>query len=384
MYLSSKNFKPEGMDLSKVEFISEEDFERYFRKTSKALTKPEPSDVLVGIIGSLGEPYVVRPSDRFGLSSSVAIIRPRRDVILPEYLYYWMKGSTFQRAVYGIKGGVAQSYLSLEMIRSLPLRFPSLIVQQRTVDILSAYDVMIENNTRRIKILEEMAQMIYREWFVNFRFPGDEKAKVKTINGRRVPDGWEVRNLFDLSEVTYGFPFKSKLFSEERMGIPVVRIRDIVSGSTGTLTTELADEKYLLRNGDLLVGMDGDFHMGKWSGGKAYLNQRVVRFRPKKNLSPYYLFLAIQAPINHFDSTIVGTTVAHLGDRDLRSIELLIPDHETLKRAESILNPCYELEINLALKNSNLRETRDLLLPRLISGEISVDQLETEPATQIS
>jgi type I restriction enzyme S subunit len=151
MYLSSKNFKPHGLDLSKVEFISETDYQRHFKEHSKAITKPMLGDVLVGIIGSLGEPYVIRESDRFGLSSSVAILRPNKNLLLPKYLYYWMRGAKFQSAVYGIKGGVAQSYLSLEMIRSLPVELPILAVQRRIVDILSVYDDLIENNTLRIK-----------------------------------------------------------------------------------------------------------------------------------------------------------------------------------------------------------------------------------------
>jgi type I restriction enzyme S subunit len=190
MYLTSKNFKPHGLDLSKVDFISEEDFQRHFRESSKAITKPVLGDVLVGIIGSLGEPYIVRATDCIGLSSSVAIVRPNQKALLPEYLYYWIRGATFQSAVYGIKGGVAQSYLSLEMIKSLPVRFPSLSLQRGIIDILSAYDDLIENNTRRLKILEQIAQMLYREWFVNFRFPGHEQVNMVESELGEVPQGW--------------------------------------------------------------------------------------------------------------------------------------------------------------------------------------------------
>ncbi len=204
MYLSSKNFKPQGLDLSKVEFISEADYHRHFKEHSKAITKPLLGDVLVGIIGSLGEPYVVRVTDRFGLSSSVAILRPHNNLLLPKYLYYWMRGDKFQSAVYGIKGGVAQSYLSLEMIRSLPVEFPNLDVQRRIVDILSVCDDLIENNTRRIKILEQMAQMLYREWFVNFRFPGHEKVKMVESELGLIPPGWSIEPIANVAEILGG------------------------------------------------------------------------------------------------------------------------------------------------------------------------------------
>jgi type I restriction enzyme S subunit len=98
----------------------------------------------------------------------------------------------------------------------------------------------------------------------------------------------------------------------------------------------------------------------------------VVRFRPKEKLSPYYLYLALEKPIQYFDSTITGTTVAHLSDRDLKSIRLLIPDITLLKKANETFNPLFNLEIMLKIKNTNLRRSRDLLLQKLISGELDV------------
>jgi len=312
--------------------------------------------------------YVIRSTDTQSLDN--------------RFLYYALRLQL--ELMRSISTGAATKFLTLTILKDIRLRKPSIEIQRCIAAILSAYDGLIENNARRIKILEQMSQMIYREWFANFRFPGHEKVKLESQKGTKVPSGWQVKRLFDIAEVTYGFPFQSKLFTEGGVGIPVVRIRDILASTTNTFTTESADEKYLLRNGDLLVGMDGDFHMGKWSGGKTFLNQRVVRFRPKGSLPPYYLFLALCEPIEHFDSTIVGTTVAHLSDRDLRSIEVLIPDAATLERAASILNPCFGMEINLSLQNFNLRKTRDSLLPKLVSGEISVEHLGTEAASQIS
>jgi type I restriction enzyme S subunit len=122
--------------------------------------------------------------------------------------------------------------------------------------------------------------------------------------------------------------------------------------------------------------MDGDFRMCKWADGDAYLNQRVVRFRPKRELSPYYLFLALEKPIHLFDSTIIGTTVAHLGDRDLKTIDLVIPSADVLNFATEKLNPIYDQELNLRKRNKILRRTRDLLLPRLISGDLDVSHLD--------
>jgi len=177
--------------------------------------------------------------------------------------------------------------------------------------------------------------------------------------------------------VTYGFPFKSKLFNQDADGLPVVRIRDILAGQSSTFTTEEADDKYVIRDGDILVGMDGTFHRGKWSSGAAYLNQRVARFRPREGLSRGFLYLALKDPIEFLNATISGTTVAHLSDRRLRDVRLCIPSRDVLNLANDVLEPLFELEITLSKANSVLRETRDLLLPKLVSGEISVEGFDS-------
>lgn len=148
LYLSCKNFKDGKLDLSKANYISEEDYAKYFRSDSKALTKPEPGDVLFSIIGTIGEPYLFKEDDFFGISSSVSILRPTsKEKLVPTYLFYWLRSSDFQKAVIGMKGGVAQGYLSLDMIRALPLKCPSSAEQKKIAYILSAYDDLIENCT---------------------------------------------------------------------------------------------------------------------------------------------------------------------------------------------------------------------------------------------
>ncbi len=150
LYLTCKNLKEGGLDLSKVDYISEEDYNKYFRENSKALTKLKADDVIFSIIGTIGEPYLVKPKDYFGISSSVAILRPNKSVLSTNYLYYWVKSHIFQNALYGIKGGVAQGYVSLEMIKSLPLYYPELSMQNQfdahASSILSLIEVLTQKN----------------------------------------------------------------------------------------------------------------------------------------------------------------------------------------------------------------------------------------------
>jgi type I restriction enzyme S subunit len=216
---------------------------------------------------------------------------------------------------------------------------------------------------------------LYEEWFVHFRFPGHEEVSFKESELGEIPEGWEVKGLYDIAEVTYGHPFKAKQFNDQGEGLGAVRIRDIRDGQVKTYTTEEGKPKHIIENGDILVGMDGQFHMGKWAGGKAWLVQRVARFRPTQPMSRYLLFLTIERPIKHLEETIVGTTVAHLSAKDLKAMKVVVPDEAMLKMMADALEPMYELEMRLKRKNVNLRAQRDLLLPKLVSGEIDVSDM---------
>ena len=187
-----------------------------------------------------------------------------------------------------------------------------------------------------------------------------------------MPQGWEVKTLKDVATVTYGFPFASKKFNTDGIGTPVIRIRDILDGSINTFTDEEADPKHHIKNGDILVGMDGDFHMCIWSSGHAFQNQRVAKFESNGEIGNYHLFLALELPIQTWNKSIVGTTVAHLGDMHIKTIQIAWPPAKILAKAREILEPMSEQIIALKRQIQHLRATRDLLLPRLLSGGVDL------------
>lgn len=334
-----------------------------------SVAKVRGPGVVTGRYGTLGEVFFIK-EDFWPLNTTLYLKDFKGND--PLFLSYYLR--TLNLASQNAAGAVPG--LNRNALHLLPVQVPPLSTQRKIASILSAYDDLIENNTRRIKILEEMAQAIYREWFANFRFPGHEQVRMVDSPLGKVPEGWGVKNLEDVADVTYGFAFKSKQFSEEPIGKPVVRIRDVLDGWSKTYSTEKATEKYLVQNGDILVGMDGDFHIGFWIGGEAFLVQRVARFRSKGDIGNYHLFLALKEPIRHFNATITGTTVAHLGDKHIKTIQVVWPDKKLLDQTRSVLEPLLSLQLNLRVKNQNLRQTRDLLLPKLISGEVDVSGLE--------
>lgn len=282
--------------------------------------------------------------------------------------------------MHSIASGATTPHLNVGDIRALPIEsMPRDLAAQRTIgSILGSIDDLIENNRRRIDVLEEMAQAIYREWFVNFRFPGHETATFVDSALGPIPEGWEIRRLFDVADVGFGFSFKSKHFAENGRH-PVIRIRDVPRGTTATFSDETVDDRYRVDDGDVLIGMDGDFHLRQWTGGTAWLNQRVARLRPLDGISARHLQLAITDPIKRLNESITGTTVAHLGKRHLELIEIAVPSTDVRDMTRSILDDCSDQECRLFQTNGRLAAIRDLLLPKMVTGEIDVSQLDLDP-----
>lgn len=284
-----------------------------------------------------------------------------------KYFYYKLSLAKLGR----FSGQAAQPGLSVTKLLRLKLEMPSRKYQDVIASILSTYDTLIENNTKRIRLLEKMAENLYKEWFVRFRFPGHENVEME--NG--LPKGWKMTNLFDVADVTYGFAFKSNKFCDNAELNPVVRIRDIQENHTNTYTDEQCEDKYLIGKNAILIGMDGIFHMCLWNGERAYMNQRVVMLNSKeKGVCNYLLYLAIRPQIKYWEQVISGTTVAHLGDKHLRKVKVLLPEKAILEKANSIISRAMDEKNILQHQNSLLARQRDLLLPRLMSGKLEVKE----------
>lgn len=269
-----------------------------------------------------------------------------------------------QRDCKKISQGTAQDNLSWKKLSTIKFPAPDIEIQDKIVSILSVYDALIKNNQKQIKLLEEAAQRLYKEWFVDLRFPGYEDVKV--VDG--VPDGWKKEKLIDIADVQYGFAFDGSLFNSQGKGTPIIRIRNIPSGTTSDYTTQEADDQYIVSNGDIVVGMDGEFHINSWSGKTAYLVQRTCKITPKKELMRGWLLQVIYGPIKFFEKTVVGATVAHLGKKHIDTIELLTgPDY-----LYAPFNDLFNKRQLLLNQNILLKEARDRLLPKLMSGEIEV------------
>lgn len=335
-------------------------------------------DVLISLTGS----HINQPNSMVGrscrnFSDTEFLLNQRAGKVIPNenadknYLYYLLNTESFKYSICNRAYGAAnQANVSPSDIENIKWNFPPLPTQQKIASILSAYDNLIQNYKKQIEALQTAASELYKEWFVRFRFPRYQNAKFE--NG--IPEGWKIEKLFDVAKIIYGYPFNSDEFCDDSSLNPVVRIRDILDNYTNTYTSETCDEKYWINPNEMLIGMDGIFHMSLWTGKRALQNQRTVRVTSKvKNLSNYYLYFSLYPQIKALEQMIVGTTVAHLGDKHLKKITILIPEDKILKmsfeRLEPIMNRIYSLQQQI----TNLTQQRDLLLPRLMSDKLEVE-----------
>ena len=307
-------------------------------------------------------------------------LRPIGNVeILPEYAGYYFRSLKFRNAVTSMSSMTTRASLNNDMISLLTITVPTLEEQENIANILSCLDEKIELNNEMNKTLEEMAQCIFKRWFVDFEFPNENGEPYKSSGGEMVdselgmiPNGWEVVNYINTSDIQYGFAFKSKLFNDKE-GKPIIRIRDISNSYTPTYTTEEYNDLYIVTKNDILVGIDGEFKAHIWGGKDSLLNQRVLRIRPKDNNSIAYSYFSIKEPLRYLENSKVGTTVIHLGKKDIDNIKIVYPPNNLISKyrdiADNLINKICENKVEIM----ELLELRDSLLPKLMSGEIKVN-----------
>ena len=336
------------------------------------------------ILGYHNIAKVKAPGIITGRSGTLGVMQYAQEDFWPHNTSLWVKDfkGNYERFAYYLlqcldfglfNSGGAVPTLNRNTLNAFIIDLPPLPTQRKIASILSAYDDLIENNLKRIQLLEEQAQLTYEEWFVRLKFPGHESTAINKETG--LPDGWEKVKLNSISDFQMGYSFRSKVFNEDGNGRKIIRIRNIPSSSSNDFTTQVVDEKYIVKKGDLLVGMDGEFYINNWYDEEAYLVQRTCNVRSHNRSLLGFLTEAIKTPIYIFQHTIDGATVAHLGKKHLDTIEVILPDK--IEYFE-YFNRRLKQKIYLNKQNQLLKEARNILLPRLMMGLIDVDELDVE------
>ena len=334
--------------------------------------KLQPNDFLIamtgqGSVGRVGK--MMNYSPIFYVNQRVAIVRPDIEKVNPYYLYKCLATNEREKELFNKANGAGQPNISPAQIGDLDLAIPNLPTQHCIATILSRYDSLIENYQKQIKLLEEAAQRLYKEWFVNLHFPGHENTKI--IDG--VPEGWEKKPISQLGEYLNGFAFKPSDWQES--GKPIIKIKEMgngVNNDTPRNNGERVPAKYLVKAGDLLFSWSATLMVIVWSGEEGWLNQHLFKVTPAKGIGREFLLQSISNTIEEFLNLTTGSTMKHIQRNKLDQVFVNVPNDEIMKLYSSIAEKEREELLHFSSQIRLLTEARDRLLPKLMSGEIAV------------
>jgi type I restriction enzyme S subunit len=376
VYLGIKNITDDGMlDLSEIRHISEEDYPKWTKRVV-----PEPGDIVFTYEATLHRYAIVPQGFRGCLGRRLALIRPDPAKIDGRFLFYHFFGTEWRRVIssHMILGATVDRIPLIEFPDFI-LRIPPLPVQRKIAAVLSAYDDLIENNTRRIEILEEMAQAIYREWFVRFRFPGHEDVPMVGSEIGPVPEGWALAQLGDLaqsvrigvdpSEVDPGTPY---------FGLEHLPRKSITLAGWGS-AQDVQSTKLAFDRGHILFGkIRPYFHKVGVAPVNGICSSDTIVIVPESS-DVYGLVLGcVSSPdfVEYATRTSQGTKMPRANWDVMAQYPVLVPSPPILRRYNEMLSVVVAWLQNAIFRNRALRQTRDLLLPRLVSGELNISDLD--------
>ena len=344
----------------------------HFRDIQIKYGVPSAGDLLITTRGTYGIPYIYKERDCFYFADgNLTWLKDFDDCLSSHYLYYWFKSYEGQKKIDAIAKGTAQKAVPIALIKDLQLSLPPISQQKRIASILSAYDDLIENNRRQIKLLEEAAQRLYREWFVELRFPGHEGVKV--VDG--VPEGWKKGTFDDICTV------KKDALTPDKIspGMPYIGLEHIPRNdfclADWGMSEEVNSNKFRFNAGDILFGkIRPYFHKVGFTicNGICSTDSIVMNANDE-----YYCLLLMTASSDEFvDYTYQtckeGAKMPRADWNTMKMYPVLIPDSVLLRRFNKQISAIKDKCTVLALQNRQLTEARDRLLPKLINGEMEV------------
>lgn len=341
----------------------------YF-ESLKPERRPRPGDVLYSVVGSFGIPSLVKDQKPFVFQRHVAILRPN-DRIEPEYLYYSMKSRNFYHWADSVAIGAAQRTVTLGQLREKTIALPPLPVQRRIAGVLSAYDKLIENNRKQIKLLEEAAQRLYKEWFVDLRFPGNETTPIH--NG--IPEGWKRTTVGEICEL-----IRDSSRPDDRnestmyIGLEHMPKNSICLNKYGDVSSATGS-KLNFRKNDILFGkIRPYFHKVGFAQCNGVTSTDTLVMRAKPNCFGILLeIVSSDAYVAYATATSkTGTKMPRADWKAMSAYELLEPSARVLAQFDGFVKQITDEIMNLSNQITTAREARDRLLPKLMSGEIEV------------
>ncbi len=373
-FISCKDVREGLIHYENARQILHGDFAETHRRTD--LT---PGDILLTNSGTIGR-LAIAPNDektqRTTFQKSVAILKPLPEMITSQFLYYSLAAD--RNRLINSAAGAAQKNLLVGELRRFPIRVPPLSEQAEIASILSTYDDLIKNNRRRIQLLEESARLFYREWFVRLRFPSHEHVKI--IDG--VPEGWEKKKIAEVTD-TYGGGTPSTKISEYWVGGNIMWFipKDLTNNdclvlldSEKKITEEglkKSSAKMLPPEAILMTSRASIGYFGLYDGA-ACTNQGFISIVPRKDFLKLYLLHNLMGRKEEILLRAGGATYKEINKTTFRNMSLVIPPDHLLKQFDSFAYDVVKQVRILKKQEAASKQARDLLLPRLMNGEIAL------------
>ena len=336
-----------GNNVSTDLFISQGKFE----EIKARFGAPQQGDMLLTSVGTLGIPYLVKENERFYFKDGNLTWFRKFNGINNEFLYYWIQSPSGKGQITKHIIGSSQQALTIDGLKKIETSLPSLKEQEQIVSVLSAVDDKIEVNNKIAKALEEMAQAIFKEWF-------------SKRNGKEY-------SLLDVADYINGGAF-GKIVNKNKKGLPLIKIADLNRGLTDNTEwiDKEVDDRYYIKDGNLLFSWSGSVGVYIWDNGPAILNQHIFNVLPKNVFTLGFLYFLLKNKVRIFQHTAgaKATTMGHIKKEHLRDESVFISENRDLKTFDTF----YAQIVNLRLENQKLTALRDLLLPKLMSGEIKI------------
>lgn len=335
-------------------------------------------DIIVTHRGTLGQIVYVPVNskyDRYVISQSQFRFRCKADLVDVQYLVYYFhtREGQYKILANASQVGVPALARATSTFRLIDIKLPPLDDQRRIASILSSLDRKIELNNKINADLEEMAQAIFKNWFVDFEPFKDGKFVDSELG--MIPEGWKVGSPYKYVKVVYGAPYKSAKFNDNGEGLPLIRIRDLKDCNPQFYTPEILPQTEYVNMGDIVAGMDAEFVPHIWKGNTGLLNQRVCKLMPQQtSISNLFVLYLMKPELEFVQSYKTGTTVSHLGKADIDKFVVVLPPLKVVEECSKILDSILQRIKNISAESRNLSTLRDTLLPRLMSGELEVPE----------
>ena len=346
--------------------------EVYNKRNARAI--PQTNDLIFAREATAGNVALIQEGEKVCLGQRTVLIRPNANLVNPAFLTYHLLAPEQQYKLLSTANGATVAHVNMPTIRNLKLSLPPLATQHRIATILARYDSLIKNYQQPIKLLEEAAQRLYKEWFVDLRFPGHEHTNI--IDG--VPEGWEKKKVNSIIELQSGFAFKSSTF-DDNGAYKIVTIKNVKDGafdgdnvSRIVAIPEKMPKHCVLADGDILLSLTGNVGRVCIVNGKNYLlNQRVAKLATDYKAFAYCLFRSRDMFIE-VNNLANGAAQQNVSPIRIGGIKMLLPNMDMLQKFESTASKLITRIIYLQSQLRLLTEARDRLLPKLMCGEIEI------------